>query len=83
MSKHTARHKQARAKHTEQMMSRGATHLEGKQMEYAKKLAKRGASLFTLLGITMSIGAVIHGNEPAMSIGFAIGWLGVLIALNI
>jgi hypothetical protein len=46
------------------------------------KYAKRGASLFLLLGITSSIGAISHGNSPALSIGLAVGMLGTLIILN-
>jgi hypothetical protein len=47
------------------------------------RYAKIGASVFLLLGITSTIGAILNNNSPAYSFGLAIGMLGTLIVLNI
>jgi hypothetical protein len=47
------------------------------------RYAKMGASLFLLLGITSSIGAILNNNSPLLSFGMAIGMAGTLIILNL
>jgi hypothetical protein len=46
------------------------------------RYVKMGTSVFLLLGITSSIGAILNNNDPAYSFGLAIGMLGTLIVLN-
>lgn len=48
-----------------------------------KMYAKRGAFIMTLLGLSMTHGAITHGNDPAPSIALAVGSLTLLVLLNI
>jgi hypothetical protein len=47
------------------------------------RYAKIGASLFLLLGITSSFGAILSNNNPLLSLGMALGMAGTLITLNV
>lgn len=47
-----------------------------------KRIAKQGFAMFLVLGISSSIGAVTHGNDPALSITLAVISLTALVILQ-
>ena len=47
-----------------------------------KQALKLNATLFTLLGITSTLGAVTHQTNPLGSIGLAVAGVVALVALN-
>lgn len=47
-----------------------------------KRIAKQGFSVFFVLGITSSIGAVSHSNDPSLSVTLAVISLTALVILN-
>lgn len=48
-----------------------------------RQMLKLVCSTFTLLGITSTIGAITHGNDPYKSIVMGAWGLGFLIILNL
>lgn len=48
-----------------------------------RQVFKRFFAIFMVLGITSSIGAVSHGNNPTLSITLAVTSLTALIILNL
>lgn len=50
---------------------------------YLRRMLKLVCTTFTLLGITMTIGAITHGNDPYKSITLAVWGLAFLIILNL
>lgn len=47
------------------------------------RLAKQGAVIFTVLGVTSSIGATLQGNSPWASIGLVLFGIASLVILNV
>lgn len=47
-----------------------------------KRIATQGSALFLVLGISSSIGAVSHGNNPTLSISLAVISLTALVIVN-
>lgn len=46
-----------------------------------KRIATQGFAIFLVLGISSSIGAVSHGNNPTLSISLAVISLVALVIL--
>ena len=47
-----------------------------------KRIATQGFAIFLVLGISSSIGAVSHGNNPALSISLAVISLIAIAVIN-
>lgn len=47
-----------------------------------KRIATQGSAIFLVLGISSSIGAVSHGNNPTLSISLAVISLIAITVIN-